>query len=544
MDSSPKQPERKKDDQNTIITPVQWLKQTVFTPQESSISSVGEFFIPTLLAAMETCWIDAILIGLASINFFGSSAPLMPFWAPFILIGGSQWLLYYAERRAASNASSQETNEATPVHSGNALFIGLISILAIFLVWLHIYAQKAFLLDPGWMVALVNDILLLNLNFFQVVAIAGLSFLFGWRGIQLSQREVEPYNAFRSLCLGLGIIMAVIVLRAGQESTGTASFHYDVTLLLLIPIFLFLSLSAHALARVAFIRRTHPTGLQGSVVIQERAIMMVIGAIGLVLLLITLLVGSAVSPNILRDTLRALAPLGAVYQWLIWAFAYVAAIIVTPFFWLASWFFSLFPNKFPTIRTAKGPGTNKKIIPPLTSTSPEVILAAKIIVPILLLLAVFFLLRWALSRRQRVRVGTRRRSLDIHESLWSWALFWMQLKSFLRGLLQRFFPQRATSEEKQEAWEEIRDGEPAARTIREIYRALLKKAAYRGYVRKKDETPYEFKQRLDEKVPLTEPQLEVITEAYALTRYGGNVPDEAEVAHVRGLWTELDQKWS
>jgi hypothetical protein len=110
--------------------------------------------------------------------------------------------------------------------------------------------------------------------------------------------------------------------------------------------------------------------------------------------------------------------------------------------------------------------------------------------------------------------------------------------------LQRLFPQRATQEEKSESWEDIKEGEPAARTMREIYRALLKKAAYRGYARKKDETPHEFRQRLDEKVPLTEPQLEVITEAYALTRYGGNVPDEAEVAHVRGVWTELDQKWS
>ena len=544
MDSSPKQPGRKKDDQHTIITPVQWLKQNVLTLQESSISSAGEFFVPTLLAAMETCWIDAIFIGLASINLFGSSEPLMPFWAPFILIGGSHWLLHYAERRAGRKASSQEKDDTTVVSSGNSLFIGLILILALFLIWLHIYAQKAFLLDPRWILALVNDILLLNLNFFQIVAITGLSFLFGWRGIHLSQREVEPYHVFRSLCLGLGIIMAVIVLRAGQASAGAASFHYDVTLLLLIPIFLFLSLSAHALARVAFIRRTHPVGLQGSVVIQERAIMMVIGSIGLVLLLITLLVGSAVSPTILRDTLGALAPLGTVYQWLVWAFAHVAAIIIAPFFWLASWWFSLFPNKFPTIRPPKGPGTNKKIIPPVTSTSPEVILAAKILVPILLLLAVFFLLRWALSQRRRIRVGTQRRSLDIHESLWSWSLFWMQLKSFLRGLLQRLFPERATQEEKQEAWEEIRGGEPAARTIREIYRALLKKAAYRGYARKKDETPYEFRQRIDEKVPLAEPQLEAITEAYALTRYGGNVPDEAEVAHIRGAWTELDQKWS
>src|SRR5258708_38269912 len=90
MDPSPKQPERKEDDQRTTITPVQWLKQNILTPQESSISSVGEFFIPTLLAAMETCWIDPLLIVLASINLFRSPAPLMPFWAAFILIGGAR----------------------------------------------------------------------------------------------------------------------------------------------------------------------------------------------------------------------------------------------------------------------------------------------------------------------------------------------------------------------------------------------------------------------------------------------------------------------
>ena len=90
--------------------------------------------------------------------------------------------------------------------------------------------------------------------------------------------------------------------------------------------------------------------------------------------------------------------------------------------------------------------------------------------------------------------------------------------------------------------EEIK-GEPAARSIREIYRAFLKKAARRGYPRKRFETPNEFKQRLDEKVPLAEPQLEMITGAYALTRYGGDVPDDAQLELVRRKWVELDQKW-
>lgn len=87
------------------------------------------------------------------------------------------------------------------------------------------------------------------------------------------------------------------------------------------------------------------------------------------------------------------------------------------------------------------------------------------------------------------------------------------------------------------------EGEPAVRTIREIYRAFLRKATLHGYPRKKHETPYEFQQRLDEQVPLAEPQLEEITSSYAATRYGGVVPDEAEVAHVRKVWNELHQKW-
>ncbi|HLH62531.1 MAG TPA: DUF4129 domain-containing protein [Ktedonobacteraceae bacterium] len=542
MASSPKQPEQEKDARR-YITPVQWLKRVILTPQESGLTSIGELFIPTLLAAMETCWIDAIFIWLAGIHIFGSSEPLMPFWGPFILIGGSQWLLLYAEQRAGHQESTEE-KEGNRTTSGNGLYIGLIFVVAAFLIWLHIYAQKAFILDPRWLLNLSNDILLLNLNFFQMVAIIVLSLLFGWRGIRLLQLEVEPSHVFRELCLGLGIMVAVIVLRAGQESAGGSAFIYDTTLLLLIPIFLFLSLAAHALARVTFIRRTHPVGLQGSVVVQERAIVLLIGSIGIALLLVTLLVGGSLNPSILRNVLEALAPLGIVYQWLITAFAAVATLIITPFFWLAAWWFSHFPNKYPTIHQATGPGTHKIIIPPVTRTSPEVILTAKILMPILLLLVIFLLVRWALSRRRRVRVATRKHSGDTHESLWSWSLFWMQLKALLRGLLRRFFPQQATVAEKHEGWEEIRDAEPAVRTIREIYRALLRKAAYRGYARKKDETPYEFRRRLDEKAPLVEPQLEVITEAYALTRYGGDVPDEAEVAHIRSAWTELEQKWS
>src|SRR5205085_1256519 len=98
-------------------------------------------------------------------------------------------------------------------------------------------------------------------------------------------------------------------------------------------------------------------------------------------------------------------------------------------------------------------------------------------------------------------------------------------------------------EEQAQVSLEMMAPDPAARDIREIYRALLKKAASRGYSRKKHETPLELRQRLDEGVPLVEPQLEMITEAYSLVRYSGSLPDEDDVAAVQSRWRELDQKW-
>ncbi|HEY3993116.1 MAG TPA: DUF4129 domain-containing protein, partial [Ktedonobacteraceae bacterium] len=78
----------------------------------------------------------------------------------------------------------------------------------------------------------------------------------------------------------------------------------------------------------------------------------------------------------------------------------------------------------------------------------------------------------------------------------------------------------------------------------EIYRALLKKAASIGYVRRRNETPHEFQQRLNRLHPSSnEPQLGSITEAYTLTRYGGNAPSEFDLASTRRSWDELKQKW-
>ena len=144
----------------------------------------------------------------------------MPLWAPFTIIIGSLLLFHYLGLRTVKKASSHPGEDLKIATPDTVLFVILIGVLSIFFVWLHIYAQIAFILDPNWLSALFNDILLLNGHFYELVCIVGLLFLLGWLGIRLINRQVEPSDIFRALCLGLGVIVVVIILRTGQASAG------------------------------------------------------------------------------------------------------------------------------------------------------------------------------------------------------------------------------------------------------------------------------------------------------------------------------------
>jgi hypothetical protein len=543
MESLPKQPKQMKAEPQSVSTAGHPLKELMLAPEEPTISSIGEFLLPYLLGAMQACWISAILIGLESGGPFVTPAALLPIWAPYILILGSLFLFHYLGMRTRKNTSGDSFDGVKAVLSETSLFLILIGVASLFFVWLNLYSQRAFIFDPRWMLLLFNDVLLLNGYFYEAICIIGLTFLLGWMGIRLINRNVEPFDVFRALCLGLSVLIVVIVLRTGQVRAGGVVYN-DLSLLLLIPLFLFLSLMAHALARVVFIRKSHPTGLQGSIVAQERAIILLTGLLGLAFLLFAVLIGGTTNSVFLTDLERVLALFGVVYHWLVGILAAIIVIVVLPIFWLLSFLHPSTSSQLPKVTRLHPPqSTANPSISTMEQAFAHVIIPIlSIVLPILFIALMVLLIRWTLHRRSRVRKRVNRRNQDVHESLWSWSLFWTQLGSLIRAMFARFRHRNMTTEGGVVKIEAI-NGEPAARSIREIYRAFLQKATRQGYPRRRFETPYEFKQRLDEKVPLTEPQLELITEAYALTRYGGEAPDEAELAQIRSQWIELDRKW-
>ncbi len=405
--------------------------------------------------------------------------------------------------QAQADAHSPQSKMAPASSWPLILFV---AVATLFIVWLSAFTQTAIFLDPRWLLAMVSDFLFLNLVAFHVFVLIALSLYFCWRGMHLLYRDYEPSHIFSTLRLGMAIIFLVILVRAGEISAG-AKLSDDTLLLLLVPIFLFLSLSAHSLAKVNFLRHTRTFSLEDSILPHERAILAVIGAIGIALLLIAWIVDTVASPTLLANTERAFSWLGQAYDWLVQILAVVFVFLATPIFWLFDLYFSLFPPRKPLSQSGGASGKS-----PITAHGGNgaavLIPIIKILLPLVLILCVLLLIRWMLRNRRRLRLVRSSRAVELHESVWSWALFLAQLRALLLVLFSRF-RRRSRHSSDVPAIEEIQ-GKPAARTIREIYRALLKRASARGLPRKKFETPYEFQQRLALKLPASDPELALL----------------------------------
>src|SRR5436309_8212102 len=117
MSLAAKQPEDKAESQQIHLAEAAKRRRqqllSMRTTELAEVPSLGEILLPFLFAAMETCWIDAIFIGLASFGLFQSHEPLMPLWAPFVFIIGIQWMARFLERRAATTTTISTSADAS-----------------------------------------------------------------------------------------------------------------------------------------------------------------------------------------------------------------------------------------------------------------------------------------------------------------------------------------------------------------------------------------------------------------------------------------------
>jgi len=133
--------------------------------------------------------------------------------------------------------------------------------------------------------------------------------------------------------------------------------------------------------------------------------MLMIGSLGLLLLLFTLLIGTTTNSVLFANLEHILTVLGMIYNWLVAIVAAIIVILVIPIFWLI---LLIHPTThFGTLtrfRSAK-PAPNPALDSMQEAFTHAVIPILSIILPVLFAVLLILLVRWTLRRRQRVRDG-------------------------------------------------------------------------------------------------------------------------------------------
>lgn len=485
--------------------------------------SWGEQLLPLTYAAMEACWIDALLIGLVRLHILGSTTLFMPLWAPFLITIVSVWL---ALALPDQNVQSRRRGSS----SATILFIQ--GVMAIGVVWASLYTLSAAIWSPLWIIALASDAFQLNNMAFATIGIIILIAVFCYRGIHIARYALEPSETTRSIIVGSIILLVVSLLPASSSNE-------QVDLLGLFLLLVTFALFARALAYTLFIRQEHLTGLQGSKAAQDRLILSTVGLICLPLLIIALVIGITVNPNFLAAIQQLFSPLSHVYD-----------VIVLAIASLLSFLLSGLLSILPKISKGKNPNPIREPANPFTKhpTSPghlsPVVYSIASIIFYLCLMAILIAIVVIITTLLRRRTQGKRLNLDIRESLWSWQLFKAQLLFLLRAVLHRF--QTKKTEGGVQVSEQTTEGTPSQRDIRAIYRAFLQWTAQRGYRRQHNETPGEFKQRLVGHPPtslaLLEAELQTVTDIYSSTRYSQETPSTSEVERMQQNWRTIQQQ--
>ncbi|GCE10293.1 DUF4129 domain-containing protein [Tengunoibacter tsumagoiensis] len=493
------------------------------------VQSWGEQILPVIFSAMETCWIGALFIGLAELHIAQLETSPMPLWAPFLLLVCSGWLLNDLDRRSAH---STHTN-----HTTITFFLGM-ALLTLFIIWSSIYASIYWPLDPRWFAQLLSDSVHSSGNFSHVLGLIFLVLCLTWRGIAIWRHPIEPPAVMRMLGIGLGVFLFVSIIVGLLPDTVRGS---NFELLSLIFPFVIFTLFSHSLANASLKRRQYPDGIHGGAAAQERSLLTIIGGICAILIPIAVIVGFFANPAFLA---QALTPIGTAYDWLL----NIIGIVVM-------WVLQFIPiskrqdqsgtkGNLPsaTDRLRQPQSVQQSVQHPADPTLQSFLHFFPELILIIFIIGCMFVLWFIIKRRRNIPGNVNK--LEIHESLWSWRLFWTQLKAFIQALWRFFFRKKA-ARGKVEAEVEggtMMESEPRARTVREIYRALLTWASKNGVRRRENETPYEFKVRLHHYIAHAEPELRVVTDAYTQTRYGEIVPTESEVEQIRSQWQILQQK--
>ena len=486
--------------------------------------SWGEQLLPLAYAAMQCCWIAALLIGFGRMHMFTQTGTFIPLWAPFLVILVSTWSALTLPDHTA-RAYNQSTFSLSQLRSSKTVIILIQTVLILSSIWGSFYSTIA-LWNPIWLGTFINDFIQINATAFASIAVILLTYGLSYYGIRIARYNNEPGMVTKGLITG-GIVFAVVILIQSTTDLDQAA------LVLLLLLFFFLTLFTRALSYAIFVRQEHLIGLDGNKYAQDQLVVSTVGFVCLLLTMIALVVSFIINPELLIALVQSMAPIGKLYDKVAGVFVGFVAFLLS---------FIPLGGKLkapPLIHVPNNPishlkQNSSKSLPPGIQTFASLLF-------IIVIIAIVAIVILFIVRMLNKRAHARRLQRDQHESLWSWALFWSQVKKFLHALLRRFKRQEVASLVEQQSIVE-EEAVVVNRDVRAIYRAFLRWAAMHGFMHQRYETPYELKQRLQQPFTLLMPEIQAVTEIYTTVRYGQDQPTEAEVERMQQNWASLQRK--
>jgi hypothetical protein len=389
-----------------------------------------------------------------------------------------------------------------------------------------------------------------NLNWFNYIAretselvtasIFGIVII--WRGISAAQQDNSFSGLYHRFIFGLVAIILVLILWRFGISQITNIWQ---SIGLEVLFFFGCGLLAMAISNLERLRVELTQHQEATTSFSRRWVSM------LILLVVAILVIGIVMTGLLsQDTGSTIVHfLGNLGHWLLTGLLYLlypVGFVGQLLFWIAKWILALIRREPPPPLDPNSLGGNlpESWAKEGEGALPEALIQALKWGSILIVsgLVVFFLSR-LLARYWKVK--SEEGVEEVNETLGSWNLLKMDLRTFLGWLfrwLRRGKPAQIEDEAQFRSPALEGDAEKLY-TIREIYQALLWEGRQNGTPRRTYETPHEYNRRLQEQRENVTEELNTLTEAYVVERYGHINPAPDNVSWLNRVWRSLRDKF-
>lgn len=447
-----------------------------------------------LLAAMETCWVFAVVVFLAELT--GAPHPLTPL--PLFL---TYWLAMMLGRVLPRSEIGGLILQAI------AFAIAIIILLAVARAELYPHLDWY---DFTWLPRFVPAVLSMTRGVvIEHIVAAGTLYVF-IRGLGLAQRPLTLWFIGLQFRIGIVIFFVLLLIAGFARAFSTTSLQrYDASLWIFI--YFFISLLAIALARIE--------EMTSDVRYTPRWAVTLLGSVALVLF-----IGLGVLQFLTVDLVRAMMVILVPIAWL---FGGLIVLLSVPFGYLleglVKFLQPLFAGLEQLIDSLQRFLNQEPLAQP--ATDPVITFSLMALIQPAFVLAIGLLVLYLLGRALHRRMRRIEEEMFVREAIGADDA----LESARRDDTRKKKPARP------------RARNAAAESIRKIYAALVARAADAGLPRRAAETPYEFEPRLEKQWLEHSADIRTITEAYVDVHYAEQIATVEQVQIVQDAWERIQK---